>query len=153
MVNFGTHTSTGLCTPREPLLKLLLNSLCILCMNSADIFDLTIILLEFIASYRLGWFTYTFHLTKASETIHPDWGQILALGRLRKIILPCCIHVWCACNRSCHRVRVCIGPRLGHDSMCLHPCWDRDKNLHVSNAYYDKFCYHGWSVCENTTRC
>ena len=53
LCNFCIRTSMGLCTPREPLLKSLPNSLCILCMGSASILDPTIILLEIIATHRL----------------------------------------------------------------------------------------------------
>ena len=44
----------------------------------------------------------------------------------------------------CYRARVCGGPWLGHDSMCVHPWW--------GNANYDKARYNSWIARDNMMR-
>ena len=43
-----------------------------------------------------------------------------------------------ACD-VCYCARVCCGPRLGHDSMCVHPCWEMQINSHVWMYITTKF--------------
>ena len=141
-----TQTLRGPCTPRESLINSWLILSCVEHseVNSVNNHQFRI----FLNQVWIRIYIYSIVSNKSDKSE----GHCLALENLENNICHVVNAYEMLASDVCYCACVCDGPRLGHDSMWLHPWWGIHIQFARVNAYYGKVCYEPLIARENMTR-